>query len=382
MTLYLQMNGVSDRIQLPSMTFTDVVLEMSVTRSTSSAKFYLDARPGIGFGYFQSNTNGTDSWSTFNEVDVDGVSKSNNTAMVPNDQKTIVKVVKWTAGTDDVTIFSNNGGSANTYLNGKIYSIKVNNGATLQASYDMSTGTVQDISGNGNHATLTGGTWVDDGTGGGTPTFTDGSALFNTKQTIYSDSVSTFDTKQSIYQDNLLAFDTKQTVYNDSFISSDTKQVIYNDSLSTFDTKQSIYQDNLINLDTKQVIYSDSSVSFDTLQQIQSGGVDGSVTFDTKQTLYSDSSVQFDTKQGLYSDSQVIFNTKQAYYNDGFASFDTLQVIEKIDWVDGSVSFDTQQLITETPKVVAQEVNLTFIAENEVNLSSEIENSVSLSFTI
>jgi hypothetical protein len=170
----------------------------------------------------------------------------------------------------------------------------------------------------------------------------------------FTDGSTAFDLKQSIYQDNSLAFDTKQTIYNDSFISSDTKQVIY----------------------------SDSSISFDTLQQIQLGGVDGSVTFDTKQTLYSDSSVQFDTKQGVYSDSQALFNTKQTYYNDGFVSFDTLQVIEKIDWVDGSVSFDTQQLIAETPKVVAQEVNLTFIAENEVNLSSEIENSVSLSFTI
>jgi hypothetical protein len=176
----------------------------------------------------------------------------------------------------------------------------------------------------------------------------------NTGGTTFTDGSTPFDTKQSIYQDSSLTLDTKQTIYNDSFISSDTKQVIY----------------------------SDSSVSFDTIQQIQLGGVDGSVTFNTNQTLYSDSSVQFDTKQGLYSDSQAVFNTKQAYYNDSFVSFDTLQIIEKIDWVDGSVSFDTQQLITETPKVVAQEVNLTFIAENEVNLSSEIENSVSLSFTI
>jgi hypothetical protein len=139
----------------------------------------------------------------------------------------------------------------------------------------------------------------------------------------------------------------------------------YTDGSTTFDTKQSIYQDNSTNFDTKQTIYNDSFISSDT-----------------KQTLYSDSSVPFDTKQGIYSDSQVLFNTKQVYYNDGSTNFDTLQVIEKIDWVDGSVSFDTQQLITETPKVVAQEVNLTFIAENEVNLSSEMENSVSLSFTI
>jgi hypothetical protein len=125
--------------------------------------------------------------------------------------------------------------------------------------------------------------------------------------------------------------------------------------------------------------FTDGSTMFDTKQSIYQ---DNSITLDTKQTIYSDSYVKFDTKQGLYSDSQVVFNTKQTYYNDSFVSFDTLQVIEKIDWVDGSVSFDTQQLITETPKIVAQEVNLTFIVENEVNLSSEIENSVSLSFTI
>jgi hypothetical protein len=239
-------------------------------------------------------------------------------------------------------------------LNGTSITVSKNGTEIISATSTFNqTSTIFGFSGQGSTANRFDNFQIEDLATGGT-TYTDGSTLFDTKQSIYQDTSLIFDTKQSIYQDNLLSFDTKQTIYNDSFISSDTKQSIY----------------------------SDSSVSFDTIQQIQLGGVDGSVSFNTKQTLHSDSSVQFDTKQGLYSDSQVIFNTKQAYYNDSFASFDTLQVVEKIDWVDGSVSFDTQQLITETPKVVAQEVNLTFIAENEVNLSSEIENSVSLSFTI
>ena len=46
------------------------------------------------------------------------------------------------------------------YTKMDIYDIKYYDGATLVAHYDMSTGTVEDQSGNGNHATLSGGTWV------------------------------------------------------------------------------------------------------------------------------------------------------------------------------------------------------------------------------
>jgi hypothetical protein len=167
MALYLNMDGVDDRLQLPSMTFTEIILEMSAIRATNAVKLYVDARTGVGFCYLQSNTNGTDSWSSFNNVYVNGVNQSNNTAMIPNDQRCAVRLVR-AAGTDDLTIFAQNSGSANTYVQGKLYNVKIYNGTTLQAHYDMTAGNVNDISGNGRHATLYGGTWLDDGTGGST----------------------------------------------------------------------------------------------------------------------------------------------------------------------------------------------------------------------
>jgi hypothetical protein len=157
---FLQMDGVDDRLQLPSLSFTEIVLDMIVNRSNVSTKLYIDARTGVGFTYFQSQTNGTDNFSGFNNVYVDGVNKTNNTTIIPNNQRCQVRIVKSVAGTDDLTIFSQNSGIANTYVQGNLYNVKVYNGASLVAHYDMTTGNVQDQSGNGKHATLIGGTWV------------------------------------------------------------------------------------------------------------------------------------------------------------------------------------------------------------------------------
>jgi hypothetical protein len=329
MTLYLQLDGVDDYLTSKSnLTINKVKIDFAYQPNANSSVYLIDGRgaspTGNYFVFITTSSNTLSKGSLISTMLVDGVSVTSK-VLTPG-QKYSVEATFSTEVLDanGINFFVNFANQTVSRMTGNIYRVTGYRGGVTSFDYDMSTGNVNDISGNGNNATLTGGTWLDDGTGGSS--FTDGSTTF----------------------------DTKQTIYNDSFISSDTKQVIY----------------------------SDSSVQFDTQQVIQTGGIDGSVSFDTKQTLYSDSSVSFDTKQGLYSDSQVVFNTKQSYYNDGSVSFDTLQVIEKIDWVDGSVSFDTQQLITETPKVVAQEVNLTFIAENEVNLSSEMENSVSLSFTI
>jgi hypothetical protein len=58
------------------------------------------------------------------------------------------------------TIFARD--NLSSYMKGIIYDIKFYNGETVVAHYDMRTGTVQDQSGNGNHATLVGGQFVDE----------------------------------------------------------------------------------------------------------------------------------------------------------------------------------------------------------------------------
>lgn len=166
MALYLQMDGVDDYIKLPSMTLTKIVADVLVVRRTDKTRFLWDFRTGIGFSYMQQLTNGTDTKGT-GSYDVNGTAN----AAIPNGTRCTITHT-FSSGTDDGNIFSDQNGANN--LQGNIYSIKIYNGTTLQASYDMTTGTVQDQSGNGRHATLTGGTWLDDGTGGGTPTTQDG----------------------------------------------------------------------------------------------------------------------------------------------------------------------------------------------------------------
>lgn len=172
MTYYLQMDGVDDRLQVPPLTFNEIIIDFIVNHKTGVNQFYFDARTGGSFAYIQRNTSNVDNTGNVGLITayINNVMVSNNTAYVPTNQRSTLKGVFSSAVTDNVTFFNHNGGNFGP-LEAKVYNIKLlNNGVTL-AHYDMTTQTVQDQSGNGNHATLTGGTWIDDGTGGGvTPT--------------------------------------------------------------------------------------------------------------------------------------------------------------------------------------------------------------------
>lgn len=72
-----------------------------------------------------------------------------------------------TTDTNGLRVFADRAGASASFTKGRIYNVKLyDSSSNLVAHYDMSTGTVQDQSGNGRHAILTGGTWVDDGVGG------------------------------------------------------------------------------------------------------------------------------------------------------------------------------------------------------------------------
>lgn len=143
------------------MTLNKIVADVLINRQTDKTRFAWDFRTGIGFSYLQQLTNGTDVKGS-GTVLVNGTTMSTSNP-IPNGTRCTIEH-DLSTGTDDGNIFSDQNGS--NQIKGNIYDIKIYNGATLVAHYDMSTGTVQDVSGNGNHATLTGGTWVDDGAGG------------------------------------------------------------------------------------------------------------------------------------------------------------------------------------------------------------------------
>lgn len=156
---HLKMNG-NAWIQMPTVTGNVFEIEMTLAATQLFSTFYiLDARTGLTDGWL---TNGNSyQWSVFE----DGVSVSNGIAGVSRDKKILLRVTRPTTFTDNPTIFDRYGGNPYAPTVGEIYSIKLYDNSNLVAHYDMTTGTLQDQSGNGYHATTTGGEWA-----GETPT--------------------------------------------------------------------------------------------------------------------------------------------------------------------------------------------------------------------
>jgi hypothetical protein len=169
MAYYLQMDGVDDWLKAPSMTYDELIIDCVVTVRTDFRKYF----QGSHTGYLQRTGSNTDQWSTgspgWNQVYIDGVAKTNLTDFVPLNQRIILRATGTsTANTGGTGIFAQSSGA--NPVGGKIYNVKFYNGGVLQAHYDMTLGNVNDQSGNGRNATLTGGTWVEDGSGGTTYT--------------------------------------------------------------------------------------------------------------------------------------------------------------------------------------------------------------------
>lgn len=156
MTTYLSMNGTSDHLNIPSLTFTQIVMDVNVISNYDSNQHRIWSLP-YGANYLMRATNQTDTYSSgVTSVLVNGTQVTNNTAFIPVNSR--CTITSNSSNTNSIYIFSNNG--TGSFVQGNIYDIKFYNGATLVAHYDMSTGTVNDQTGNGYNATLTGGTWV------------------------------------------------------------------------------------------------------------------------------------------------------------------------------------------------------------------------------
>jgi hypothetical protein len=341
MVKYLQMDGVDDKLQLPSMTFTEIRIDAVVTQAANAVNHYfLDARTGITAYVIFSGT-GAYSIAGFTVYEND-VSKS-GTSTVTTNVRTIYKFTR-VAATDDIMIFGRYTGTE--LLKGNIYDIKIYNGATMQAHYDMSTGTAQDQSGNGNHATLTGGAWLDDGTGG-TPTGTDGSITLGLSQQIYSDSSINLSLSQQIYADISANLNLIQAIYKDTEAVLNLTQAIYQDLSSELNLRQEIYAEAESILNLIQEFYEDSQTVI-TLQLIQQVYKDSSAELPLTQAVYQDSEISLPLRQEMYENKESNLNLTQNAYKDDMSvltisqsiykdSFSTLNTVQQM-YVEGEIN--------------------------------------------
>lgn len=154
----LIMDGVDDYIQTPSVTFNrisfdfmweDTGLEHFLTRNIVS---YNDLF--IYTGIYQRG------FGLYNPVYVDG-SVITDSFQIPYSTRVELEAHAPNVYTDKINIFADDKNVRAS--KGRIYGVKIYNNDILVAHYDTATGSVVDRSGNGNHATLVGGTWAEIG---------------------------------------------------------------------------------------------------------------------------------------------------------------------------------------------------------------------------
>lgn len=232
MAYYLSMDGVDDYLTTPSMTYDEVVLDFS-SDPTGWYKYYFSTSAG---NLFFNRDEGYELWT------YESIAKYNGADPVlvgglftlPTNTRGVMSIKK-DSGTGTINIFANQGNAAN--MRGILYRVTLKLVGVTVAHYDMSTQTVQDQSGNGNHATLSGGTWVNDSAGTNYPvSLSDSLTLSETvsklKSIVIIDTVSMSDSKSD---KTSKSFSDTVTV-SDSVSSTKGKAVSLSDSVIITDT--------------------------------------------------------------------------------------------------------------------------------------------------
>lgn len=156
---HLSMNGTtSDKLVTPSLTFDEVIFTLTPHQKSSGAQYYVDLRDGTNSTHFFYANGVNDTYNGFSSLYVDGALKGNNIGTVPRDAKTTIRLVNSAAITRALTFAQ--AYNATFPMQMDLYDIQIKSGGVLVAHYDLTKGNVQDQSGNGHDATLSGGTWV------------------------------------------------------------------------------------------------------------------------------------------------------------------------------------------------------------------------------
>lgn len=152
---YLSLNGLSDYLKVGTVATLIDNVEIEFEISSPTRAVILDFRAQLPNGWINNTSFGT-GWTSVLLND----NPITTMASIPLDTKCVLKATASTTFNPQASsyIFANS--SASIWQKGKLHKVTLRNGTTVKAIYDMSLGNVQDQSGNGNHATLIGGTWV------------------------------------------------------------------------------------------------------------------------------------------------------------------------------------------------------------------------------
>lgn len=323
MATYLYMDGVDDYIVTPSMVFNEIVLDFSFKPKAGIENLYFQGN--VSGSAFKRITSGLDRYDGYwNQTYVNGVLKSWNTVIIPNDERVALRILRTSTGSlfNNLNIFSNVGGTYGR-TEGNLYSVKFYNDNVLVAHYDMSTGTVQDQSGNGRHATLVGGTWMNDGIGG-EPQGEDVTATFAMSQQLYKDTAEPYGLKQSIFADTSASYETVQRIYQDMAEHHPLRNILFADKTVTYPMLQTFFQEGMMRSGTfavKVQVYADKQQNYPLRQELYEAISDHVAL---KQVMYADKAFNAELRQVISRQLSQNISTLQRMYDDKQADYPLL----------------------------------------------------------
>jgi hypothetical protein len=240
--LYLSGQNYSN-VTTSAMTYDQVIVDfMSLSNPTTDGNGYIFAENYLGSPFVLFNNSGNDLISSGLTVyDGNGVQQTTNTDFIKSNTRMTLDI-KLASADSHGSIFFLKPYTETNPVEGYIYDIKMYYAKTLVAHYDFTSGSAKDQSGNGNDATVVGGTWMAD-----SATPTDIYAPYNiTSPTISNLTSNSFKVswtrsksndiaKYNIYQGNTLI----GTVYSPTVsytISGLTYSTSYNFNVTSVDT--------------------------------------------------------------------------------------------------------------------------------------------------
>lgn len=366
MAKYLYLDGVDDDLAIPSITIDYMEMEVFIPEQpppVSGPLPILTINYGVGMGYGlyynQGNPVGTGFDLDSFKIDERCLIKTNFTEVATSASYSIFNIYSIIR------------------TKGNIYSITLKLNGTIVAHYDMSTGTVQDQSGNGRHATLTGGAWMDDGETPSEGEFVQYSYV--SLQSIFSDRSISSGLKQRVFQQKSFPSSLRQSTFNIIDSTNDITQTIYARLEGNNSSIQQIYKRNDSIADTIQDIYVVRAINYDIMQQYFERAVltvDYNLAlticryaekhFDLRQMSTSDKRRYYAVRNQIFADVETSHDTSLRIYQNTRTDFATIQEIfnESVIRIENfamriavhnrSISeYDVQQLMYETKQTYA-----------------------------
>lgn len=299
MATFLSLSGSAglSYIKIPTITFDEIRMDYTPYDAFNGGLLYhIDTRNSTQTTnpVLYSDTVDNEVYTSFDLLLVNGNVVTSGTNSIPNGQRSLV-VARDAAKTVALTLFARYTDIQN--MKADVFTITFLKDQVIVADYDMSTGTLNDQSGNGKHATMAGGTWEE----GTTPTGVDVSSVFSSQQKIYENIATNSNVRQQLFENETIPIPTYQSIVEDITSLFSVKQLLFENISQSFSTSQVISVDTTTILAMMQRMFNNVENEYELDQRIYKGI---SEVNKLSQVIFKDESILNNLKLIISADKQ------------------------------------------------------------------------------